>query len=333
MPRPNRLASVPAGVPAGVFVLLAGAMTVTACAAVPGAPSARPGTEPASVKAAVQAGPGAAPAASGDVNPVATKAEVRALTADWKGDRFPDGRPRVSDDLLKRMKVVSIEQAWGYLKEKGYTNQFAGDWQMIHEDGTIVGRALTAQYMPSNPGLEKRMTDAGHAAGNDGQMNTWPIEKLQKGDVYVADGFGKVQDGTLIGGNLGSTIHQKTGNGVVFDGTLRDLEELEDIKGFNAFVRGWHPSYIQEVMLTGVNGVTRIGEAVVLPGTSSSPSGKASSSSRRSSPRGSSRTPRSRCCATCSPRSGSPTARTPPAGWTRAGTRSSRRSRTTSSAG
>ncbi|MEJ1199383.1 MULTISPECIES: hypothetical protein [unclassified Streptomyces] len=264
MQKPNYLASATAG----VSVLLAGGMAVTAFAVPGGSPQhGAPARYEAGAGAAdVKSGPAAASAASRDVNPVASKAQVLALTADWKGARFPDGRPKVSDDLLKRMKVVSIEQAWGYLKGEGYANQFAGGWQMIHENRTIIGRALTAQYMPSNPGLEKRMTDAGHAAGNDGQMNTWPIEKLQKGDVYVADGFGKVQDGTLIGGNLGSTIHKKTGNGVVFDGTLRDLEELEDIKGFNAFVRGWHPSYIQNVMLTGVNRVTRIGEAVVLPG-------------------------------------------------------------------
>ncbi len=240
-------------------VLMAGGLAITACSAqeTTSAHHGRP--------VAVQAG-AAANAQQSRVNPVATKADVVALTADWKGDRFPDGRPKVSDDLLKRMKVVSTEQAWGYLEGKGYHNQFAGDWKTIHEGKPVIGRVLTAQYMPNSPALEKRMTDAGHAAGNDGQMNTWPIEKLQKGDVYVADGFGKVTDGTLIGGNLGSEIYAKTRNGVVFDGTVRDLEELQDIKGFNAYVRGWHPSYIRNEMLTGLNRTIRIGEAVVLPG-------------------------------------------------------------------
>ncbi|MFK4548287.1 4-hydroxy-4-methyl-2-oxoglutarate aldolase [Streptomyces tendae] len=200
------------------------------------------------------------------VNPVASKAQVKAMTADWKGARLPDGRPKVSDAILKRMEVVSTEQAWGYLEGKGYHNQFAGEWKTIHDNKAIIGRALTAQYMPNNPALEKRMTDAGHAAGHDGQMNTWPIEMLKKGDVYVADGFGKVEDGTLIGGNLGSEIYAKTGTGVVFDGTVRDLDELAEIKGFNAFVRGFHPSYIKDEMLTGANTTIRIGEAVVMPG-------------------------------------------------------------------
>jgi len=38
----------------------------------------------------------------------ASKEEIIALTPDWKGERFPDGRPKVSDDILKRMKPVTI---------------------------------------------------------------------------------------------------------------------------------------------------------------------------------------------------------------------------------
>jgi 4-hydroxy-4-methyl-2-oxoglutarate aldolase len=191
---------------------------------------------------------------------------VEFYTAEWTGDRYADGRPKVPDDILERMKNVSIEQAWGYLQGEEYNNQFAGDWMMIHEDQPFVGRALTAQYMPSSPGLEERMTEAGHAAGRDGQMNTWPIAMLDNGDVYVADGYGKVEDGTLIGGNLGTDIYSRTGTGVVFNGSARDLGELDDIEGFNAFVRDWHPSYIKEMMLSGVNVPLRIGEATVLPG-------------------------------------------------------------------
>jgi regulator of RNase E activity RraA len=97
-------------------------------------------------------------------------------------------------------------------------------------------------------------------------MNSWPIDMLQAGDVYVADGMGKIAWGTLIGDNLGNSIYAKSGNGVVFDGSLRDLEGLSKIDGFNAFVRGWHPTYIQEMMLGGINTPIRIGEAVVLPG-------------------------------------------------------------------
>ena len=188
------------------------------------------------------------------------------LTAEWKGERFPDGRPKVPDPILARMRKVSIEEAWGFLRAHGYPSQFEGDWKMIHDDVPVVGRALTAQYMPARPELARRMLDRGHKEGRVGAMNSWPIDALQPGDVYVADGFGKIQDGTLIGDNLGNSIFAKSGNGVVFDGSIRDLQGLAEISGFNAFVRGWDPTSIRDMMLMGLNTPIRIGHATVLPG-------------------------------------------------------------------
>lgn len=192
--------------------------------------------------------------------------ELIYYTAEWQGERYPDGRPRVPDSILDRMRAVSIEEAWGVLRSAGYHNQFEGNWTMIHQDRPIVGRALTAVYSPSRPEVEERMLDRGHRAGRIGPMNSWPIDELRPGDVYVADGFGKIVDGTLIGDNLGNSIFTKSGNGVVFDGSLRDLEGLEKIDGFNAFVRGWDPSFLQQTMLMGLNTPIRIGRATVFPG-------------------------------------------------------------------
>ena len=70
--------------------------------------------------------------------------EVTFYTADWKGERFPDGRPKVSDDLVKRARNISLEEAWGTLRGLGYHNQFEADWQAIRPDQWFAGRALTA---------------------------------------------------------------------------------------------------------------------------------------------------------------------------------------------
>jgi 4-hydroxy-4-methyl-2-oxoglutarate aldolase len=197
---------------------------------------------------------------------IATRDDVIFYTAEWTGERYPDGRPRISDELLERIKKISIEEAWGVLRGAGYVNQFAGDWKMIHEDKPFTGRALTAVYIPGSPGLEKRMLEKGHEKGMIGASNSWPIDMLNEGDVYIADCFGKVIDGTLIGDNLGNAIYTNSHRGVVFDGGARDLEGLGKIDGFNAFVRGFDPSYLTNVMLTGINVPIRIGTAVVLPG-------------------------------------------------------------------
>ena len=187
-------------------------------------------------------------------------------TSQWEGERYDDGRPKVSDRLLERAKNISIEEAWGVLRNEGYENQFEGNWKMIHEDVPVVGRALTAQYMPARPDVAEAIKAQGEADGRIGASNSWPIDELQMGDVYVADGYGKIVDGTLIGDNLGNAIYAKSGNGVVFDGSLRDLGGLSKIEGFNAFVRGWDPSFIKDMMLGGLNTPIRIGRATVLPG-------------------------------------------------------------------
>src|SRR5262249_45445976 len=189
-----------------------------------------------------------------------------ALTPQWKGDRYPDGRPKVPDDLLRRMKAVSIEEAWDVLRRRGFENQFGGGWQMIHPDRPFVGRALTAAYLPSRPELVERILKTGKEEGRVGPSNSWPIDMLQRGDVYIADGFGKVADGTLIGDNLGNAIYARSGTGVVFDAGARDLDGLKQIEGFNAFVRGWDPSFLRNVVLSSINRPIRIGGGGGVPG-------------------------------------------------------------------
>ena len=195
------------------------------------------------------------------------KDELVFLTYEWKGERFPDGRPKIADDLVQRAKNIGIDDAWTVLKNEGYTNQFEGNWKLIQNDVPVIGRAVTAQFMPTRPDVEKNIKERGITKqGRKGNTNTWPIEVLTKGDVYVADGFGKIGGGTLMGATLGNAIYSKTGNGVVFNGAARDLQELQNIKGFNAFVRDFHPSFLEEMVLMGLNAPIRIGNVMVLPG-------------------------------------------------------------------
>jgi len=195
------------------------------------------------------------------------KDELIFLTSAWKGERFPDGRPKIADDLLERAKKVGIADAWTVLKNEGYTNQYEGNWKTVNDEVPVVGRAVTAMFMPSRPDVEKNIKERGTTKqGRKGATNSWPIDVLTKGDVYVADGFGKIGGGTLMGATLANSIFTKSGNGVVFNAAARDLEEIQTIKGFNAFVRDWHPSFLEESVLMGLNTPIRIGMAMVLPG-------------------------------------------------------------------
>lgn len=198
----------------------------------------------------------------------ATPEYIKALTAQYKGERFADGRPKVSDIILERLHEATLEQIWGFLGKKGYRNQVEKNWLIIKPGETMVGRVVTAQFMPSRPDLDTLVRALGKAEGRSqkGGINIWPIDILTKGDIYVADGFGKVKDGTLIGSSLGNAIYGKTGKGVIFYGSVRDMQELKDTKGFNAWVKGQDPSYIKDMTPTSINAPIRIGETTVFPG-------------------------------------------------------------------
>lgn len=193
---------------------------------------------------------------------------IKAITAEWKGERFPDGRPKVPDSILERLKNISIEEAWSVLRNKKYLNQFERDWIILHHGEPMTGRVVTAQYMPLRPDYDMYIREQGKIENRtqQGGTNSWPIDILTEGDVYVADGYGKIIDGTLIGDNLGNSIYSKSKRGVIINGSVRDQEGISEIEGFNAWIKGSDPSYITQMMLTSINSPIRIGRAIVFPG-------------------------------------------------------------------
>jgi regulator of RNase E activity RraA len=188
------------------------------------------------------------------------------FSPDWKGERFADGRPKVPDETLARLKDVTAEEAWGVLRKENFHNQFEGNWTVVNPGPRLVGRVVTAVFMPYRPDFDNVVRANGKAEGRIGAENSWVIDILQPGDVLVVDLFGKVQDGTMIGDNLGTAIWTKSHNGLIVNGAVRDVSGIREIEGFQVFTKGVDPSALQNVMLTGVNTPIRIGQATVLPG-------------------------------------------------------------------
>lgn len=193
--------------------------------------------------------------------------ELVEYTPEWEGERFADGRPKVPDDILERMRNVSITQAWGVIRGPGYNWQYEDGWICTHPGQVLVGRALTAMYMPRRPVMRQVMEEKGERAGCIGDQISWPIDMLVPGDVYVADVFGKIDQGAVIGDNLATAIYANSGNGVVHDASVRDIDGIQELPDFTSFVRGFHPTFASPtIMLTGVNCPVRIGGATVMPG-------------------------------------------------------------------
>jgi regulator of RNase E activity RraA len=201
--------------------------------------------------------------------------EVIKYTPEWTGERFADGRPKVPDAILDRMKTVTLEEAWAVLREAGYNQQYEDGWLAIHPDKVLVGRALTAEWMPGRPDVQKVVEEQGRKDHRIGGQNAWPVDMLQPRDVYVCDHFRLKKDGPSIGDNVGNAIYARSGNGIVYNGAVRDIEGLEELPNFVSYVRSYDPSHhfgslqsggrLNSTMV-GINGPTRIGGVMVMPG-------------------------------------------------------------------
>jgi regulator of RNase E activity RraA len=207
---------------------------------------------------------------------ILTRELLIKYTPEWQGERFADGRPKVPDAVLKRMRTVTLEEAWAVIKQAAYGHQYDDNWgTVIHPEKVLVGRALTAQWLPGRPDIHRVITEQGKSDGRIGGQNAWPVDMLQPGDVYVCDHFGLKEDGPSIGDNVGNAIYARSGNGIVYDGAVRDINGLKELENFTSFVRSYDPSHhlsnltagdrMNSTMI-GINIPIRIGHATVLPG-------------------------------------------------------------------
>ena len=195
-----------------------------------------------------------------------TKEQLIEYTAQNPFERFPDGRPRVPDALIERARGLSSEEVLAVLPGKGFRNQYADGFQILHPDKKLVGRAFTVQFMPLRPDLESVVNAKSQSAGYGRMSNQVAIDMLQPGDVLVVDLFGMKEGGTIVGDNLFYYIMKATrGGGLVVDGSIRDLEGISRMD-MPAYFRHAHPTAIGNVILSGINVPVRIGNTTVLPG-------------------------------------------------------------------
>ena len=199
----------------------------------------------------------------------ANREDIIQLTPLWKGDRFADGRPRVSDTTIAKLRKLNVilEEAWSVCWAAGYQRQFEGNWINMHPEKILVGRAVTGVFVPHRPDLHDTLMEYGHTEEKRiGAMNSWIIETLQKDDVPVIDLFGKVYEGTYSGANLSTAIATRTGAGQVIYGGIRDAQQIMEIPNFCTFCKGMDPTPIRNVTLVGMSVPCRIGAAIVMPG-------------------------------------------------------------------
>jgi 4-hydroxy-4-methyl-2-oxoglutarate aldolase len=181
-------------------------------------------------------------------------------------ERSADGRPRVPDNLIRQARELSAEEIWAVLEEKGYKNQYADGFRILHPDRPMVGRAFTVQFMPTRPDVDHVAQAKAKERGLGHLHNQTAIDMLQPGDVLVVDLFGKKVGGTIVGDNLFYYVMTATkSGGLVVDGSIRDLDGISEID-MPAYFKDVDPTPIGNVMLTGINVPIRIGGTTVMPG-------------------------------------------------------------------
>jgi 4-hydroxy-4-methyl-2-oxoglutarate aldolase len=195
-----------------------------------------------------------------------SKQDLVDYSAQSPFERFPNGRPKVPDNLLQQARELSSEEVWAVLQEKGFNNQYADGFRILHPDKPMVGRAFTVQFMPLRPDLEHIANSRAKEHGLPHLTNQTAIDMLQPGDVLVVDIFGKKVGGTVVGDNLFFYVMTATkGGGLVVDGSIRDLNGISEID-MPAYFKDVDPTPIDNVMLTGINVPIRIGGVTVMPG-------------------------------------------------------------------
>ena len=196
-----------------------------------------------------------------------TPAELTRYTPQNPYERFADGRPKVPDKLVDTIRAMGleVEEAWGLLRQKGFTNQYEANWKVLLPEKKLVGRAFTVQFMPTRPDVAEAGQKEADERGFGRLRNQTAIDQLQAGDVAVVDLFGKIAGGTFVGDKLAYYVQKTTGTGLIVDGALFYLSRIAKT-GMPAYYRGTHPGSLTEVMLTGVNVPVRIGDAIVMPG-------------------------------------------------------------------
>jgi regulator of RNase E activity RraA len=194
--------------------------------------------------------------------------DIIQLTPLWTGERYENGRPKVPDSVLRRLEAITTEEAWGVLWEHGYKYQFQSDFKTVHPNKIMVGRAVTCVMVPNRPDLNNYLLEYGHnVEGRHGFFNSWVIEVLVEDDVLVVDLFDKYFEGTFVGGNLSTAVSTRTKRGgQVIWGGIRDLQQVMGITNIQTFYRGYDPTGIGNVTMTGMNVPCRIGNAIAMPG-------------------------------------------------------------------
>ncbi len=169
---------------------------------------------------------------------------------------------RPPKDLIDALREIGAATVAGTLGHMGIRNPTISGPVTQNKGKSIVGPALTLQFMPKREDLYGE----GEYADPEKQLHRHVLYHVQEGDVVVVDARGDTTAG-VFGDMMSTYFKGRGGAGMVIDGVLRDYPNLKKLD-LPLWLRGWTPNFHTQtgLMPFAVNTPIACGGVTVIPG-------------------------------------------------------------------
>jgi regulator of RNase E activity RraA len=169
---------------------------------------------------------------------------------------------RPAKELIEGLKEIGAATVAGTLGHMGFRNPHIVGPVAQTPGKSIVGPALTLQFLPQRPDLFSE----GEYADPETQLHRHVLYHAQPGDVVVVDARGDMTSG-IFGEMMLTYFKGRGGVGVVVDGCIRDSAAATRL-GLGLWLRGVTPNFHAQtnVFPHAVNVPIACGGTTVVPG-------------------------------------------------------------------
>jgi regulator of RNase E activity RraA len=170
---------------------------------------------------------------------------------------------RPERSLVESLQHIGSATASGELKRLGIRNAFIQGPLAMTPGASIVGPALTLQFMPLREDLYPANAEY---VDPEVQLHRHVLYHTQPGDVVVVDARGDLSSG-VFGAMMMTYFRGRGGLGVVIDGAIRDFGEVKTL-GLGLWLRGVTPNFHTQTNIFpfAVNVPIACGGVTVMPG-------------------------------------------------------------------
>ncbi len=169
---------------------------------------------------------------------------------------------RPSSSLIQALKDIGSATASGELKRLGIRNAFIQGPVSMTPGASIVGPALTLQFMP----IREDLYPTSEYVEPEQQLHRHVLYHTRPGDVVVVDARADMTSG-VFGEMMMTYFRGRGGLGVVIDGCIRDSAEIKRL-GLGLWLRGVTPNFHTQTSIYpyAVNVPIACGGVTVMPG-------------------------------------------------------------------